>query len=56
MSEVSDPEVVDNKVFIKKAFVPEGKSSSQLVLNEDGSENIELSRRVEFRIESDSNK
>ncbi len=56
MSGVSDPAVTDNKLFIKKAFIPEGKSSSQLVLNEDGSENIELSRRVEFRIESDSNK
>ncbi|WP_174247242.1 ankyrin repeat domain-containing protein [Arcobacter sp. LA11] len=56
MSNISDPAVSDNKLFIKKAFVPEGKSSSELVLNEDGSENIELSRRVEFRIETDPNK
>lgn len=56
MSKISDPEVADNKLFINKAFVPDGKSSSQLVTNEDGSENIELSRRVEFRIETDPNK
>lgn len=52
MSKISDPEVTENKGFINNAFVADGKSSSQLVLNEDGSENIELSRRVEFRIES----
>lgn len=52
MSKISDPEVTENKSFIDNSFVADGKSSSQLVLNEDGSENIELSRRVEFRIES----
>jgi ankyrin repeat protein len=56
MSNVTDPVVSDNRLFINKAFVPEGKSSSELVLNEDGSENIELSRRVEFRIETNPNK
>lgn len=56
MSGITDPAVSDNQLFINKAFVPEGKSSSELVLNADGSENIELSRRVEFRIETDPNK
>lgn len=56
MSDISDPAVSDNKLFINKAFVADGKSSSELVYNEDGSENVELSRRVEFRIETDPNK
>ncbi len=56
MSNIIDPAVLDNKTFIKEAFVPEGKSSTSLVLNEDGSENVELSRRVEFRIETNPNK
>lgn len=56
MSNISDSVVSDNKTFINKAFVSEGMSSSQLVYNEDGSENIELSRRVEFRIETNPNK
>ena len=56
MSDITDPVVSDNKLFINKAFVADGKSSSKLVLKEDGSENVELSRRVEFRIETDPNK
>lgn len=56
MSDITDPAVSDNKLFIKNAFVPDGKSSAELVLNEDGSENIELSRRVEFRIDTNPNK
>jgi len=56
MKGINDPSVSYNKLFINKAFVANGKSSSQLVLNEDGSENIELSRRVEFRIDTDPNK
>lgn len=56
MSNISDAEITENKMFIDKSFIAEGKSSSQLVKNEDGTENIELSRRVEFRIETDPNK
>lgn len=56
MKGIDDSAVSDNKSFIDKAFVSDGKSSSQPVLNEDGSENIELSRRVEFRIDTDPNK
>ncbi|XOB61931.1 ankyrin repeat domain-containing protein [Campylobacterota bacterium DY0563] len=44
--------VLDNKEFIQSTFVPEGKSSSEIIYNKDGSENFELSRRVEFRIET----
>ena len=56
MKDISDTVVTDNKMFIDKSFVADGKSSSKLVLNEDGSENVELSRRVEFRIETNPNK
>jgi len=52
----TDDAVVENKGFIEKAFVADGKSSSESVLNEDGTENYVLSRRVEFRIETDPNK
>lgn len=56
MSNISDAEVTENRMFVDKAFTAEGKSSSKLVMNEDGTENVELSRRVEFRIETDPNK
>ena len=56
MKNVSDVEVSQNLDFVNKSFVPEGKSSSQLIMNADGTENIELSRRVEFRIETNPNK
>ncbi len=56
MKGIDSPTVSENKMFVDESFVSEGKSSSELVLNEDGSENIELSRRVEFRIETDPNK
>ncbi len=40
----------DNFTWLNDSFKAIGKSSSQLVYNEDGTENRELSRRVEFRI------
>ena len=56
MSNISDSIIKDNKAFINSAFVSEGMSSSQSIKNEDGTENYELSRRVEFRIETNPNK
>ena len=56
MSDINAPSIDENQTFIKDAFVAEGKSSSELVLNEDGTENVELSRRVEFRIDTNPNK
>ncbi len=44
----------NNKEFLDNVFIADGKSSSELVYNDDGSENAELSRRVEFRIESNA--
>ncbi|RXK13544.1 hypothetical protein CP965_06995 [Halarcobacter mediterraneus] len=41
----------DDKTFIKDNFIAKGLSSKKLILNKDGSENVELSRRVEFKIE-----
>ncbi len=53
---ISDSEVLKNKNFINGAFVASGRSSLDPILNEDGTENMELSRRVEFRIETDPNR
>lgn len=56
VSGITDPSVVDNSKFIKDEFKADGKASSELVLNADGTENYELSRRVQFRIETNPNK
>jgi len=52
---LEDAYVLDNIVWILQAFHAQGLSSSKLVYNEDGTENKEASRRVEFRIETSSN-
>ncbi|RXJ89407.1 hypothetical protein CRV01_07955 [Arcobacter sp. CECT 8983] len=46
-----DSIVIENESFIDNTFKAVGKSSKELILNSDGSENPELSRRVEFKIE-----
>jgi flagellar motor protein MotB len=42
--------VYENKDLIKDFFISEGKASSELIYNQDGTENIKASRRVEFKI------
>lgn len=44
------PEVLEQRNWVKRRIAAVGFSSSRLVLNEDGSENIEQSRRVSFRV------
>ena len=44
------PQIVLNKEWIKKNLTANGLSSSKLILNPDGTENKEESRRVEFRV------
>ncbi len=39
-------------IWIEKNFFPEGKSSLETIKNKDGLENSELSRRVEFKIQT----
>lgn len=56
LKSINEPRVDENRMFIDKTFMAEGKSSSQLVLDEYGVENHKLSRRVEFRIETNPNK
>jgi len=51
LQRVDTPIVRENRGFIREYFKAEGKSSSELIYNDDGSENIEASRRVEFKIE-----
>jgi len=55
VKEITNPIVEENKMFVDKTFVAEGKSSSVPILNEDGTENLELSRRVEFKIVTSPN-
>lgn len=46
----------DDLPWIRSNVTANGMSSSRLIYNEDGTENIELSRRVEFTIVVDSNR
>ena len=50
LKSLNSDEVVNNKEWIENTFKSIGKSSSDLIYNLDGSENKELSRRVEFKI------
>ncbi|PPK60581.1 ankyrin repeat protein [Malaciobacter marinus] len=49
---IEDKRVKDNIIWIEKNFFPEGKSSLETIKNKDGLENLELSRRVEFKIQT----
>ncbi|WP_404420051.1 flagellar motor protein MotB [Marinospirillum sp.] len=48
------PEVNAEEDWLKRNLTANGLSSSQPILNPDGSENEELSRRVEFRVRTDA--
>ncbi|MDR9467743.1 OmpA family protein [Marinospirillum sp.] len=48
------PEVNAEEDWLKRNLTANGLSSSQPILNPDGSENSELSRRVEFRVRTDA--
>jgi len=52
LEQINNSIIEDNIDFINNRFISEGKSSSEVIYNEDGTENYELSRRVEFRIET----
>jgi outer membrane protein OmpA-like peptidoglycan-associated protein len=53
---ILDDRVINNIVWIVTTFKAQGMSSSQLIYNEDETENRKLSRRVEFRIQINKNK
>lgn len=48
------PDVSHEDAWLKRNLTANGLSSSQPILNADGSENAELSRRVEFRVRTDA--
>lgn len=48
------PQVLHERDWLKRNLTANGLSSSHPVLNPDGSENAELSRRVEFRVRTDA--
>jgi outer membrane protein OmpA-like peptidoglycan-associated protein len=47
---ITAPQVADNIIWMVTTFKAKGFSSSQLIFNQDGTENKQLSRRVDFRI------
>ncbi|MCY4552795.1 MAG: OmpA family protein [Candidatus Poribacteria bacterium] len=48
--EMSHPQATQNKEWIKKYLTANGLSSSKLLFHQDGTQNKEESRRVEFRV------
>lgn len=51
---ISLPQVAGDQEWLKRNLTANGLSSSHPVLNPDGSENAEGSRRVEFRVRTDA--
>lgn len=54
--EITDSRIIDHKEWIKEYLTANGLSSSKLIFNEDGTQNKEESRRVEFRVVTKSEK
>lgn len=54
--EIEDPLIQQNKEWIKAHLTANGLSSSRLILNSDGTENRQESRRVEFRVRTNAEK
>jgi outer membrane protein OmpA-like peptidoglycan-associated protein len=48
------PQVQEEKEWLFKHLTANGLSSSKLILNEDGTENMARSQRVEFRVRTDA--
>ena len=54
--EIEHPKITHNKEWIKKYLTANGLSSSKLIFDPSGRENREASRRVEFRVVTESEK
>ncbi len=54
--QISKPEIIENREWIKYHLTANGLSSSKLIDNSDGTENPEESRRVEFRVLTNAEK
>ena len=50
------PQIQQNRKWIRNYLTANGLSSSKLILNSDGTENKEESRRVEFRVRTNAEK
>ena len=48
------PQMTAHKAWLTKKLTANGLSSSQPVLNADGSENVEASQRVEFKVRTNA--
>jgi hypothetical protein len=48
------PASATNRAWLKRFVTANGLSSSQPILNDDQSENLEMSRRVVFRVRTDA--
>ena len=54
--QLSSPQIQQNRKWIRNYLTANGLSSSKLILNSDGTENKEESRRVEFRVRTNAEK
>lgn len=54
--QIVNPAIQQNKGWIKDRLTANGLSSSKLILNPDGTENPQESRRVEFRVRTNAEK
>ena len=51
---LNQPDVQDEKMWLRKYFTANGLSSSKLIMKSDGSEDMARSQRVEFRVRTDA--
>ena len=54
--QIENPQIQQNKKWIRDNLTANGLSSSKLILNPDGTENSQESRRVEFRVRTNAEK
>ena len=54
--QIENPQIQQNRKWIRDNLTANGLSSSKLILNPDGTENSQESRRVEFRVRTNAEK
>ena len=54
--QIENPQIQQNKKWIRENLTANGLSSSKLIRNPDGTQNKEESRRVEFRVRTNAEK
>jgi outer membrane protein OmpA-like peptidoglycan-associated protein len=54
--QIENPQIQQNKKWIRENLTANGLSSSKLIRNPDGTQNRKESRRVEFRVRTNAEK